>query len=111
MADPYPTSVPVDNATRLVASDDIQVDTAADGTVRGRVSFANTLYTARVVHSYISSTDRTAVLNHYAAWKTDPFTFTYDGDNYTMRYASHPQQMHMSGDWWRVDVALIGTKG
>lgn len=105
----YP-SIPFDNQTALSPEAGIAVDVADDGTIRGRVSFASTVYTATVVHSYITSLERDQIISFFDANKALSFPFTYDGDTYTMRFAAHPQARHQQGGWWTVTSRLVGTK-
>ena len=106
----YPTSISWDNGFELVPSDGITSDVADDGTIRGLVNFADTVYVGQLVYSYIDSTDRNTLQTFYDTNKALSFSFAYDGDTYTMRYIRHPRKRRMVGGWWRMTVDIHGTK-
>lgn len=103
-------NVPVSVGTKYDADNDITIDRADDGTVRGRVGFADTLYTFQILHSIISSTDKDAIWTFYNANKAAAWTFTYQGDTYTLRFIAPPAETHLKGDWWKVVIRAIGTR-
>jgi len=105
----YP-SIPIDNSTQISADGGISVDRAEDGTIRGRVSYAETVYTMKLVHTLLTSTQRDTLMTFYDTNKALSWTFTYDSDTYTLRFMGAPQHQHLSGGWWNVTVSAIGTK-
>lgn len=102
--------LPIDNDTDLVADDDIKVDVADDGTVRGRVGFEDTvLYRGAIVHTLATTTEKGQHLAFYQANKLTEFTFTHGADTYTLRFSRHPRYKHTNGGRWRIEAPVIGT--
>lgn len=108
MADPYP-SVPQRVGTEPVASFGTQVDRAESGKPRLR-TFYSQAWTEFLVKHECSQAEMQSVMDHYLAWWSQPFVFTFQGDaaNYTVRWAEIPKTQVLDGDYlWAVEARLI----
>ncbi len=105
----YPTVTTDESSTRTPRGGH-RLDTAEDGTVRGRTLYAATVYEFQLIHPFLSSTNRNLILAHYATDKSSSFSYTWpDGSvAHTCVYAECPQVTWHPGGW-TVATQLIGT--
>ena len=105
----YPTLPTRDDSVRQPRGG-IQLDQAADGTIRARTLFAATVYEFTIYHQGLNSTDKDSVTSHYAANLADTFSYTWpDGSvAHTVVYTEAPLVTWAPGGW-TVEVHLTGT--
>lgn len=87
----FPTIAHDQSSTRQ-PNDGALVDYGDDGTARVRVMFSATQYVFNISLKLMTSTERINLMDHYAANKWAPFSYTWplDSTNYTCVYLEHP---------------------
>ena len=105
----YPSLTHSDESTRTPRGG-IQLDTAEDGTVRGRSLYSKTVYEIIAIHPFLSSANRDLVTAHYAANVNGAFSYTWpDGSvAHTVVYSEAPEIVWHPGGW-TVTSRLLGT--
>ena len=114
MAD-YPSSSTVPQAigTTRESSYGTIVDRAVNGKPRFRTYYGQQWHVFKVVHDWVNTTQKDAVLNHYASDRLNEFHFTYaaDATTYHVMYAEAPQVQALEGNaYYRVTVTLVTTQ-
>lgn len=108
----FPTVTHLDASSRS-SSDGSVFDQAEDGVIRVRHMYASTVWNFSLTLGPLTSTDKDAVLSHYAGDKNSSFSYTWpgDGSSYTVVYKGRPQQEEARDAWgmWYVKVELTGT--
>lgn len=107
MAD-YPT-YPQLVTSKRVSDDGTIVERSESGKPRLRSYYTTVRYAFQVDHE-VDSTEKDAILSHYAGDRTNVFSFTWKGDSqsYNVRYAGPPMEQVLPGaDRWKVTVYLI----
>ena len=108
MADPYP-SVAQRIGTQKDSTYSTTMDRAESGKPRLRTFHSQAWAIFRVVHE-CSKAEMQSILNHYNASRGQSFSFTYtaDGEVYTVRYAALPTSRVIEGDFmWVVESLLL----
>ena len=87
-------------------------DRADDGSIRGRNFHDADWYDIRVVHEWISTSDKNSIISDYASNKTSSVSWTYAADStaYTCYYQRRPTvtPMNSTGTYWRVETEFVG---
>ncbi|MCU7917072.1 MAG: hypothetical protein KZQ95_01785 [Candidatus Thiodiazotropha sp. (ex Epidulcina cf. delphinae)] len=106
--DGYPV-LPIDNRSTRRALNLGSVNLTASGGVRVRNYQAVDVFEFDITHSLVTQAEAESV---FADWQNNrliTFSFTWvDQQTYDVHYKEPPSVSHMQGQWWKVDVKLIG---
>lgn len=106
----YPTLQQSSNS-KFSPIDSTVIDLSSDGTVRGRVKHSDTVYSATVIHSYITAEEKDSILSFYEDNQNVYFTFLRkaDGKYYQLIFLGRPEDVRHNVTYWSVASKMIGT--
>lgn len=81
---------------------------ASNGTLKVRKMMSSDKMEFSLDHE-INSAQKTSLENHYAADKTNSFSYTWPGvggGTYTVKYVMAPQYQEQPGGWYKAKVSL-----
>lgn len=89
--------------------DDVRIERATNGTLRGRALWPAQKRRFRIEHNGVAPAERDAVLSFYATHRATTFEFTWAGDGqvYVVVFARTPQHRPIGGLLWRVTCDLV----
>lgn len=92
--------------------DNNKVSTSADGTLRAKVTYSETVFELNVVHPFLSTTDKDSIITFYNTNKNLNFTFNLasESQDYTCIFKSQPEVQKISSSFWNVTMKAIGTQ-
>lgn len=105
----YPSVTPT-QGSQVAARNNIAMDVAEDGSVRGRKLHAKETYDVTLVHSYVDETDANTVEEFYEAAPTQQVEVTWRGAVYNCYWMGKPLVEHAAGATWTVTSRLIGVR-
>lgn len=105
----YP-SVAFAKGTQVVARNNVALDVAEDGTVRGRKLHTKETYDLALVHEYASETDANTVEDFYEGSPAQQVDVTWRSQTYNCYWAGKPVVEHADADLWTVTSRLVGVR-
>ena len=105
----YP-SIAFSKGSQVTARNNIDLDVAEDGSVRGRKLHTKETYDAVIVHSYVPEADANAIEEFYEANPTQQVDIVWRGATYNCYWVSKPVVEHAEGETWNVTSVLVGVR-
>ncbi len=105
----YPTSV-FHKGSQVVPRNNIALDVAEDGSVRGRKLHTKETYDLTLIHSYQTQTAAETIESFYETSSTQQVDVTWRGDTYNCYWAGKPSLNNEGGALWNVTCRLVGVR-
>lgn len=87
--------------------DDLQMQRATNGALRGRSYYAGGKVAVKAVHSRITTAEKNELLAFYQANKNQPFVFVWvDGTPYTVVFTAAPKTTLVPVMRWDVEMKM-----
>lgn len=101
----------IDISSTISQDDGVRPDKADDGTLRMRVIYSQDVCTLKVTTTPLNATDKTTLNAFYLANRTSPNLLAWpDGRNFSVWFASSPQENIVTGNLSSLTFNLIGQQ-
>ena len=98
------------SGSRMSAIENIELDSASDGTIRGRVVSVSPNYDALMVHEALTEAQAASIETFYETDPTRQVEITWRGVQYNARWRGKPMVTHAFAAMWRVESAFLAVR-
>lgn len=105
----YPTTE-YHKGSQVLPRNNIALDVAEDGSVRGRKLHTKETYDVLLVHSYRTEAEANTLEDFYEGSPTQQVDVTWRSVTYNCYWAGKPAVEHDDGASWTVKCSLVGVR-